>query len=477
MKLLGRGPELKRLRDLFNQDRASFVVLTGRRRIGKSSLIEYFAKQDYQFIKVQGLAPGKNVTPTSQLEAFSEQLGQTTKSPLLKFNNWTEVFNTLDKMIKKKKTVILLDEISWMAKDSPDFAGKLKIAWDDLFKNRPNLMLVVCGSVSSWIEENILRKTDFVGRISMHLHLQELPLSSVGGFWGKYETTVSDFEKIKFLIVSGGVPRYLEELNPSLPAGLNIAKLCFTTGGFFVEEFDKIFNETFERRAIIYRTILEQLTEKKLTYSEICKKLRLPKGGNMSNYLDDLELSGFIACDAIYSPVGKQSKSSLYRISDNYIRFYLKYIRPNLDKIKKNIFSKVSIENQSNWSIIQGLQFENLVLANLPLIIESLSLSSEEITSFSPYFQKKTARTKGACQIDLMITSRFGTVYVCEIKMRKVIGPEVIKEVQQKIKVLARPKNISVRPVLIYAGHLEEEVVQSQFFSQIISVADWMRPL
>jgi AAA+ ATPase superfamily predicted ATPase len=473
MNLLGRESEIQLLTDLWATKKPKLVVVTGRRRIGKSTLIEVFGKKNSLFIKIQGLAPDKNIGKAEQLKNFADQLHQIFELPNLKLDNWTAAFELLNSQITNKKTVLLLDEISWMAKDSPEFPGKLKMTWDDHFKKHPNLILVLCGSVTTWIEQNILKKTDFVGRVSQHIHLEELPLNQVSAFWKK--TITSPIEKIRYLNLSGGVPRYLEELNPHLPTTANIKKLAFQPGSFFSEEFEKIFNETFEKRALIYKNILKLLIEKKLSFVELCSDLKVEKNGSISNYLDDLVLSGFLSRDYKYSTKGVKSKLSVYRIKDNYVRFYLKFIEPRLDKISKNLMSEVSVESLPQWNQLMGYQFETLVLNNLSLVLKELKIPQMEITSCSPHFQKKTEKTKGACQIDLLITTRFGNIYVCEIKFKQKINIDIIDEVKKKIAVLKRPSSTSIRPVLIYAGELDESVIDADYFSDIVNVQDWLK--
>jgi hypothetical protein len=215
--------------------------------------------------------------------------------------------------------------------------------------------------------------------------------------------------------------------------------------------------------------------EKKLSFVELCHELKVEKNGSISNYLEDLVLSGFLARDYKYSTKGVKSKLSTYRIKDNYVRFYLKFIEPRLDRISKNLMSEVSVESLPQWNQLMGYQFETLVLNNLGLILKELKIPQIEITSCSPHFQTKTAKTKGACQIDLLITTRFGNLYVCEIKFKQKINIDIIDEVKKKIDVLKRSSSTSVRPVLIYAGELDETIIDADYFSNIINIQDWLK--
>ena len=189
----------------------------------------------------------------------------------------------------------------------------------------------------------------------------------------------------------------------------------------------------------------------------------------MSRYLEDLVQSGFIARHFNYKPNGDLSKISRYRISDNYLRFYLKFILPNRERIAKENFTFNNLENLPGWHTTCGLQFENLVINNMPEIIAAMGLGFERVLSASPYIQSQTTRTQ-ACQVDLLISCKTNSFYVCEIKFREKITVDVIKEVKKKIAVLKFPKHSSLRPVLIYSGELDEAVLDEDYFDKIVDV-------
>jgi AAA+ ATPase superfamily predicted ATPase len=189
-----------------------------------------------------------------------------------------------------------------------------------------------------------------------------------------------------------------------------------------------------------------------------------------------LEISGFIKRDFNYDLKGKKQGQSRYRLKDNYLRFYFKYVEPNKEKILNKNFNFESVYQFSNWETTVGLQFENLILQNLPELYKLLDLKTFNIVAASPYSQKKTARTKGACQIDILITTEHKTIYLCELKVRDKITPNVINEVQQKIKVLSIPRGYSIRPILIYEGNLSEktEYQLKTYFHQLITFAEFL---
>lgn len=468
----GREYELQQLKALLQKDTASLVVIRGRRRIGKSTLVEMFAESFGLFCEFQGLAPRAHLNDDDQRRNFSEQMGKIFKIPPLKLDHWTEAFSHLASHTRKGRVLIFLDEISWMAGTDGDFLGKLKIAWDTEFKKNPKLVLVLCGSVSSWIDNNILKDADFVGRVSLEINLQELSLKDCHQFWKDKKGRISSMEKAKILCAVGGVPKYLEEINFSESAEKNIQRLFFKQSGLLFNEFDKVFADIFSKRAARYKEIARILVSGKFSTLEIAKKMGLPQNGDITEYLTDLEKSDFLSRDYIWQFDGKKSRMSRYRIRDNYLRFYLKYVEPISEKIRSGLYETRGLESLKNWPVIFGLQFENLILNNLSAVLNHLGIDPNSVISASPYFQRKTKGNKGACQIDLLIHTRFSTLYLCEIKFRAKIAREVMDEVVKKMNLLKRPKGMSIRPVLIYEGEISDEVLESDFFDRIISFKD-----
>lgn len=465
---VGRDNEIKQLSNLLTLKKASIVVCRGRRRIGKSTLIQQFGKKAGTFLEFQGLPPREGISNKDQLNAFSEQLAGQTQIPRLSLESWYQAFSLLAGIITKKKTVVLIDEISWMAAKDKDFAGQLKIVWDTNLSKKPDMILVLCGSVTSWIDNNILNSTGFMGRVSLDLKPDELSLFHCNKFWGKRTGRINSKEKLKILAVTGGVPRYLEEINTSLPAEENIENLCLNKEGILFSEFDRIFNDIFSRRAGAYKKIVSILAKGHRTLSEIADDLKKERNGHLSHYLDDLIASGFIKKDTVYR-LGQEigSRFHKYRLKDNYLRFYLKYIEPVGEKIKQDLYNGVSLENLVGWETVMGFQFENLVLNNIKSVCMLLNINPGSVKSAAPYFQKKTQRQE-PCQIDLLIQTKY-TLYICEIKFRRKISKLVIQEMQRKIDKIKSKKGFSIRPVLIYSGELAHSILEEEYFDRIIN--------
>ena len=477
-KFIGREIELKRLATLKEKKSASLVVIKGRRRIGKSRFVEEFAKRyDFDtFYTIAGLSTTPETTDQSERDIFASALGRIFGIGGIRADDWTTLFLLLNEKIQGKRVLVLFDEISWMGSKDSDFLGKFKNAWDLYFKKNDNLIFVLCGSVSSWIQENILSSSGFVGRISLVLTIKELPLPDCAKFWGDSSQHISSFEKFKVLSVTGGIPLYLEHINPKISAEENITDLCFRTGGLLVREFDDIFTDLFSKRNATYKSIIETLANGISTQEEISSKIGIQRSGDISRYLDELIQAGFISRDRTWQfKAGKISNLSRYRVSDNYSRFYLKYIDANRHKIEQGQFASTAISSLTNWSTVMGLQFENLVLNNRKIIWDLLKIAPEDIVCDNPYFQRPTKRYPG-CQIDYLIQTRFNTIYVCEIKFsNKELNTAIIKELQQKIDKLSIPKHFSYRPVLIHVNGVSEETAESDYFSKIIDFGDFLK--
>lgn len=465
---VGRDNELALLERLLALGRAGLVVLNGRRRIGKSRLISHFGS-NRRFYVFTGLAPASHIEAQAQRDEFSIYLQKYFSLPPLRADDWSILFGILAEQTRTGEVVILLDEISWMADGDNEFLGKLKTVWDNEFKKNPQLMLVLCGSVSTWIEEHLLGSTGYLGRPSLHIHLQELPLNDCHKFWGVQREQVSAFEKLKFLSITGGVPRYLELMQPKQTAEENIKTLCFDQSGPLFQEFGYIFSDIYGRRSDVYQKIMRCLIHGALTQEVLSRKVAMPQNNRLSEALNELVLGGFVARDYSWQPkTGKISKLSTYRLSDNYARFYLKYIEPNAARVKKGYFESRSLSTLAAWDAMLGLQFENLVLSNHRAVIKCLGVELEDVVFDNPFFQRATLRQPG-CQIDYMVQTRQDTVYVCEVKFSRFeVKSSIIEEMEEKLQRLKLPKHLSKRPVLIHVNGVREDVVDSRYFTNII---------
>jgi AAA+ ATPase superfamily predicted ATPase len=470
---IGRVPELERLKGLYNKKNPSLVVVKGRRRIGKSRLITEFASRYKQqrFWNFAGLAPQDGVTEQEQRDHFARQLSLMLKIPPMTFLDWSDAFEHLSMYIKAGD-IILFDEISWMGAKDPIFIPKLKAWWD---KQTIHIFLVFCGSVSTWIEENILKSTAFFGRINLSVTLEPLSIQESAEFLRKIGIKNSNYDTYKLLSILGGIPWYLEQLNYQVSADENIKRLAFEKNGLLALEFDRIFHDLFNSKGTTYKKILDALKEGARTLAEVRELIDYPHSGTLSQMMEHLIIAGFVQKQSLWSfKTIKPLKQSLYRISDPYMRFYLKMIEPNLSKISVGGFKDISLSTLPGFEAHLGLQLEYLLLQNRPLLLKFIGVPGVDIVSDGPYRQSATAMQNG-CQIDYLIQTITKNLFICEFKFgRRELGSNIINEMQDKIAALKVPKGFATVPVLFNLSGVSNSVATSSYFYRIVDIVDFL---
>ena len=465
----GREPEIGQLTALWRKRVASLVTCRGRRRIGKSALIEEFAlRTKARFIKIEGKRPEKGWTNETELQAFAEQLSSQTGAETTPPSNWLNAFIRLsDKIPDGQKTVVLLDEISWLGYFDETFAATLKIAWDNYFKKHDRLVLVICGSVSGWIRENIIDSGAFFGRRSLDVVLRELPLRECVKFWGDAAKRIDSREIVDVLSVTGGVPRYLEEIDPGLSAVANIRRMCYLPQSILRVDFDEMYNDVITKQPVFTGKVLRSLVDGPRTVTEISSALGTEKSGRISDALDALAECGLVSADVGLNPeTGAWVRERRYRLRDNYSRFYLKFVEPVARMIDEGAYRFGSLDMLDGWRSVMGLAFENLVVNNYPDLLPHLHLGNALITSAAPYRKTATRGRKDGCQIDLLIQSQ-GMICIVEVKRRD-IDKTIIAEVDRKVSCISRPPGVSIRTALVYDGAIAPTIEANGYFDAII---------
>ena len=470
---IGREREIEDLSGFWGRDNGVLITCRGRRRIGKSTLISEFASRTAKtFIPIVGLAPRKGMTDARQRRNFCEKIAEYAGREYVAADTWSKAFRQLDELLSDcGRTVVLLDEISWMGGYDPDFAGYFKEAWDTYLHRHRDLIVVLCGSVSAWIAENILNSTGFVGRDSFDIELGELSLPDSVKLFGPMSERLSTTEKLDLLSLTGGVPKYREEVRPELSVDENYRRLCFLPRSLLFREFNETFSEVFGVRVTTRGRILRLLLDGSLSSSELAEREGKQPNGSYAAALNDLQLAGFVAEDSGLSPLtGKPVKQSRYRVKDNYARFYLKNIEPRAAAIKAGLFEFSSLEQLNGWDSVLGLQFQNLILNHVTDLFPKLGLEKSLVLSAAPYVQNATKRVRG-CQIDLLIrTERM--LMIVEVKRKRQIGHEIIAEVEEKVRRLRHDGRLSVRTALVYDGKLSASVSADRYFDFIVSSDD-----
>ena len=466
----GRESQIEQLDALWHKQVGSLVTCRGRRRIGKSTLIETFAhKTGSRFIKIEGVKPKESFSNKNELEAFTMQLAAQTGADPTPPANWLNAFIRLnDKIREGEKTVVLLDEISWLGYYDNMFADTLRIAWENYWKKHDRLIVVLCGSVSTWIKENVIDNSAYLGRRSLDLVVGELPLRECVRFWRESAERIAVQEIIDVLSVTGGVPRYLEEVDPGLSADENLKRMCYLPNSILRVDFDEMFNDVIANQPKLTSRVLRTLVDGPLSATEIAETLGMERGGQLTNALLQLVEAGFVSADAGRNPeTGAEIRERRYRLRDNYSRYYLKYIERAAPAIDAGSYAFSSLSRLDGWDAIMGLQFENLVINHYPELLPYLHLDSAIITSAAPYRKVgRRDRNKG-CQVDLLLQAANMLCFV-EVKRRRRIEASIVQEVDAKVKCVSRPDGVSARAALVYDGELAPSVETNGYFDAVV---------
>ena len=466
----GRESEVAKLHEIAVSNESSIIIVHGRRRVGKTELIEQtFRKRN--LLKFEGVE-GKS--EAFQKQRFIEQLATFTQdlsiANIPSSSSWAYLFEQLAKQVTKGTWTIYIEELQWMACYQPDLIAELKSVWDNHFRRNNKLLLILCGSSPSFFINHVIRSKALYNRSTYELRIKEFPLSLVHKFLGKRPIK----ETFNTYLSLGGIPEYLRLIKKHSSAYLALTANSFQPDSFLVTEFEKIFISSFAKSKI-YRDIIQHLGQfKYMTRQEIIKKLELAdSSGGVSERLIDLELSGFINR---YTPVGSKTNSTVarYEIRDNYLSYYFRFIYPNLSSIQneelKNRASKVLQHNSyMQWL---GLNFEKYCRRNSANIAEILGFGAVEFKSGALFSRGKSLEDRGF-QIDLLFKRKDKVWTVCEIKYGDaVVDISVVEEVERKISRLEIPRSVSVQNVLICSCGVSREVAESGYFDRVIGLEE-----
>ena len=308
-----------------------------------------------------------------------------------------------------------------------------------------------------------------MGRRSLDIVVRELPLRECVKFWGPAAERVSTQDILDVLSVTGGVPRYLEEINPALSAAENIRNLAFRPNGVLRVDFDEMFADVVTRRPRFASEVLECLVDGPLGTPEIARKLGVERSGNITLALNQLVEAGFVSTDAGINPeTGEEMKDRHYRLRDNYSRFYLKCIRPAARIIDEGSYAFHSLAQFDEWNAIMGLAFENLVVNNYRELLEPLHMDKALILSAAPFRRVAAVKSgRKGVQIDLLLQTKM-SICVVEIKRKREIGREIIGEISTKCDRLVKRSGVSLRTALVYDGELAPSVEADGYIDSVV---------
>ena len=413
--MIGRKEEQQRLNELASSGEAEFVVIYGRRRIGKTFLVRETFGNDF-FFSYTGVA---NRNARQQRTEFTKSLREYGWSPKDDGadvpEDWFEAFDALRSLIAKANTkgrlLIFFDEMPWMDNKKSDFIPAFERFWNGWASWQKNIMLIVCGSATSWITKKIFRnKGGLYNRITQQIALKPFTLAECGEYFSSRNIAMNTQDLIESYMIFGGIPYYLRMIEKRYSLALNVDKLCFEEAAPLRHEFDRLMDTLFTN-PIKYLRVLEALHAKKkgLTREAIANIIDFGNGGNLTRILLELEECAFIRK---YKPFGKGKNGALYHLTDPFTAFHLTFIRKTYSE---NYWSSYT-DNAGHraWS---GYAFEQVCLAHIKQIKAALGISGVH-TDVSSWIGRNDS--KGA-QIDLVIDRGDRVINLCEIKFAK--GP------------------------------------------------------
>ena len=403
-ELIGRQEEIKKLKSCYDSKRSEFIIISGRRRIGKTFLINTVYKNSFDFY----YTGGHNLTNKEQLMMFSKTLKKFSKSALeVNLQNWFDAFSQLENYIESlsenRKKIIFLDEMPWIDTHNSKFIKAFEYFWNSWATQRDDIMLIASGSATSWINDKLIENQGGLhNRITCQIFLEPFTLKETEDFFEKNNFNWDRYTIVQAYMILGGVPFYLQLLNNNLSLSQNIDELCFSKKGMLKIEFDELFNTPFSN-AEKYITIVKALSDKKagLTRQEIIKKTNI-QGNTLTKMLSNLEKSDFIIG---YTRFNKKTNDTIYRLSDFYTLFFFRFIENNDFKDKKFWSNNLNTPSINSW---QGFSFELICLTHLEQIKKALGISGINT--------KATVWRNNELQIDLIIDRADRIINLCEIK-------------------------------------------------------------
>ncbi len=441
-RIIGREAERERLEKCMKEQQAQLVVVYGRRRVGKTFLINQFFEGRFDFKMTGAYGEPKE----TQLRYFSIELTRQSGVSHAVPKDWIEAFELLREYLsslpKNEKRVVFFDEMPWIDTQRSGFLSAFEWFWNDWGCTCDNLVFIVCGSATAWMVEKIAdNKGGLFSRQTCKLYLRPFNLHETEQYLLSRNIDWARRDIAECYMIMGGIPYYLSLLDPSLAFNANIDNLFFRKRAELWDEFDHLYKTLFSN-SDQYIKVVEQLSRRRmgLTRSEIAERTKLPANGNLSKILRDLSDSGFVRK---YNFYGRKSKETLYQLSDYYSLFYYRFIKDGFGRDEHFWTNTLDHPSRRVWA---GLTFEQLCKDHISQIKKRLGIAgvlSEESSWFYSNHGSDQSPGSGA-QIDLLIDRRDQVVNLCEIKYSLndfLIDKEYEQKLRNKISVFRQETN------------------------------------
>jgi uncharacterized protein len=417
--IIGRHKEIQLMNRLKESSKSEFLAVYGRRRVGKTYLIRQFFDNNFTF-QLTGLA---NAKLQWQLANFHRALVRHSPNEknIKTATNWFDAFEQLIDLLETNKAsqkVVFLDELPWLDTPQSGFLSALEHFWNSWASARTDILLITCGSAASWIINKLLKnKGGLHNRVTQRIKIEPFSLSETEDFLKAKNVVLERYHIAQLYMTFGGIPYYLEMIDPSQSVIQNINRLCFEENAPLRIEFENLYQSLF-KKAGNHIAIIEALTKKTvgLNREDLITTAKVHNSGGTTAILEELEECGFVRK---YVAFGKNQRNSLYQLIDFYSLFYLKFIK-NASILDDSMWLH-GIDNPAfrAWS---GYAFEMLCLHHTKEIKHALGISGVFTSTSSWYSTDKTAKA----QVDLVIERRDGVINLCEIKFS--IKPYLIEK-------------------------------------------------
>lgn len=457
--LTGRKKEIGMMNDMLQSRSSELIAVYGRRRVGKTFLIRETYKSNIVF-EITGYYKG---SMRDQLRNFYTQIKEASprfrdvKAPADWFTAFLLLADYLNGLQSKKKKVVFIDEFPWIATARSKFLTAFEHFWNTYCTKRSDLVVVICGSAASFMINKIIKnKGGLYNRLSCKIQLMPFDLNETGEFLEKKHIRFGHYDIIQLYMAIGGIPHYLNKIKKGQSVSQNIDRLCFENNADLAEEFDEVFASLFSYSNVhekIVRTLSK--SRKGITRNELLEQCRYGSGGAYSKSLDELIASGFV--NRYLSWTGK--KNSLYRLSDEYSLFFLKFIEPNRSMGKGTWLNLQTKQTFKSWS---GFAFESICHKHIQQIKKELGI--DRIYTIHSSWHTNNA------QIDLVINRDDRVINVCEIKLYSdvfTINKQYYQELRNKISQFrlqtGSKKNVFLTMITTYG------VAENQYSNEIVT--------
>jgi len=478
----GRAEEVDILMQLYESRKPEFMALYGRRRIGKTFLIrKVFEKKKCIFFNVTGT---KNGPIAEQITHFCEQVGKVfyRGANLAAAKNWDEAFKLLTNAIKEersKKIILFFDEIPWMATKKSRLLDNLDYYWNQHWSNDSRIKLIICGSSASWIVDKIINnKGGLHNRVTMRMRLEPFNLQETKAYLQNSGIQLKNQQILLIYMVTGGVAHYLSGIKKGLSAAQNIEMIAFNEKGILFDEFNNLFSSLFNNPDVCTQIVqaisgYQYGVGKRELLKSIGKSL---VGDSGVKKLNELEEAGFIMS---FTPHYHTRQGIYYRLIDEYITFYFKWLAPIKKSLQRKALEKgywQSIQQTPAWYNWLGYAFESVCYKHLHVIRKALSIPPDAIANSWRYVPRKGELERGA-QIDLLFDRNDDTITICEIKYTEepfVLTKEYVDILKRKLAVFKEQTRTKKQLflVIITANGLKNNFYAEDIVSGVVTLDD-----